>query len=118
MWTLLRTVKCWEAYQKETATTLGVLGLPIEWGKGPKEYPALVSTYMPPTLPGQPPRLVSAYVFRGDAEILLKAAGVDPAVPVAQPVAKAFPSNRVVWMRLTPSEFLTDPGIRRALLKL
>ena len=30
MWTLLRTVKCWEAYQKETATTLGVLGLPIE----------------------------------------------------------------------------------------
>ena len=90
MWTLLRTVKCWESYQKETATTLGVLGLPISWGTGPTEYPALVCTYMPPPQAGQPPKLVSAYVFRGDAETLLRACGTEPAkVPMAVPVPAA-----------------------------
>lgn len=88
MWTVLKSIKCWERYQNETAQSLGVAGLPVAWGTGPKEYPALVCTYMPPIQSGQPPKLVSAYVFRGDAETLLKACGVETgaAVPVARPV--------------------------------
>ncbi len=76
MWTILRGVMCWEKYQQETAKTLGIVGTPVAWGNGPKEFPALVTTYMPPSQAGQPPKLVSAYVQVADCEALLAVAGI------------------------------------------
>lgn len=84
MWTLLRSTLCWEKYQQETSKNMGVVGVPISWGSGPTSFPALVCTYMPPQQPGQPAKLVSAYVYKSDAEALLAAM---PAPPKAAPVA-------------------------------
>jgi hypothetical protein len=94
MWTILRSIKCWEKYQQETAQSMGVQGMPIAWGNGPKEYPALVCTYMPPPQQGQPPKLVSAYVYLSDAEALMLAAGVKVAKPV--PVQPIGPTTQVL----------------------
>ena len=82
MWTVLKSIKCWERYQNETAQSLGVAGLPVAWGTGPKEYPALISTYMPPVQAGQPPKLVSAYVYESDAAALYAAMGAKVSPPV------------------------------------
>jgi hypothetical protein len=75
MFTLLKGIMCWEKYQKETATSAGVFGMPIAWGNGPREYPALVTTYVAPQVAGQPPKLISCYVYESDALALLAAKG-------------------------------------------
>ena len=87
MWSILRTVNCWERYRQQTAQQLGCVGLPISWGAGPKEFPCLVCTYMPPVPAGAPPKLVSAYVYMSDAEALIAAGGLK----VVRTVAEATP---------------------------
>ncbi len=76
MWTLLKSIACWEKYQQDTARALGVVGMAIAWGNGPKEYPALVTTCPMSVRAGEPCRLLSAYVYMSDAAVLYSTAGM------------------------------------------
>jgi hypothetical protein len=94
MFTLLRGVTDWEAYQTKVSRESGYVGVFIDWGQGPREYPCLVSTYLPPTRPAESPRLVSAYVYESDVEVLLCAlrdAGRPVTVPAAPAAGRGHP---------------------------
>lgn len=92
MWTLLKAPGDWEEHKKVMARTMMVRDEMIEFGAGPKAYPALVCSLVPPALPTPNKHKIvvnSAYVYEADAEILLKAAGrhlrdQDAAVPPTQ----------------------------------
>jgi len=87
MWTILKNITDWTQYQGTAARQLHLVGVQIEWGKGPKEFPCLVTTYCPDPAPGKQPTLISAYVYQSDAEALLKAAGVTTAPPSTERAA-------------------------------
>lgn len=112
MWTLLKSIEDWAAYQVDTAKRLSLGGENIAWGSGPQSYPALVCTLLPPRPAGTDPKLYSAYVYMSDAEELFKAAGrkvVDPDAPVL-PNQKQF--NRwVAAQQMTVAHFLVETGI-------
>ncbi len=85
MWTMIRNAEEWAAYCKATAARLMITSEQVAWGDGPKVFPCLVSTLLPPRPAGAPAKLVSAYVYPADAEELLKAAGrkfLEPDQPV------------------------------------
>lgn len=69
-WVLLKTINDWEKYKKDIIIKFGLGDLPVSWGNGPREYPCLVVTYMPAN--NITAKLVSAYVFMSDAELLLR----------------------------------------------
>jgi hypothetical protein len=105
MWTVLRGHADWERYQQAVAAQSGYVGTPINWGGGPKEYPCLVSTYLPPPRPGEQPRLVSAYVYESDAQALLKAAPRHPEAGGVQPPGQAntnrwHTAHDLVWAKI------------------
>jgi hypothetical protein len=92
MWTLLKAPADWEEHKKTVARTMMVRDELVKYGAGPKTYPALVCSLIPPKTPDPSKHDVvvnSAYVYEADAEILLKAAGrhlrdPDAAVPPTQ----------------------------------
>lgn len=98
MWTLLCTVTDWEKHQKDTMLSLGISGLSVLWGKGPKEYPCLVSTCLP-TNAISPLKLLSAYVFVSDARALIAAIDDEQAVkksfigPRTEKITQALPNQ-------------------------
>lgn len=116
MWTLLKGSADWERYQQAVARESGYTGTPIAWGAGPAEYPALVSTYLPPPRPGDQPRLVSAYVYEADVEVLLKALrdmGRIVAIPAHPEVGGRQPPSQANFNRWMTAHTLVWAKIAR-----
>lgn len=90
MWTLLRNSLDWERYCQNMAQQTGATGTLVNWGQGPKEYPALVCSYQ-----ASPLKIVSAYVYETDARQLIQSLGtpLNADVPVAEPVVPAAESS-------------------------
>jgi hypothetical protein len=86
-WKLLRGEDDWKLYQTGLANE-GTDIASIGWGHGPREYPCLVTSFSP-----APNKIVSAYVYPGDAEGLMKATAVPDGVRAAA----------------MPAEVLTEP---------
>ena len=116
MWTLLRNSVDWDRYCQQMAQQTGVTGTLVNWGQGPKEYPALVCSYQ-----ASPLKIVSAYVYETDARILIQSLGtpLNDNVPVAAPAATAADSNAKQgefnkWAAahfLTIAHFMIETGI-------
>lgn len=83
MWTLLLDIQAWDRYRQQLSKTLGLDGISVEWGPGPKDYPCLVCSTQKAR-----DRLVSAYVYRQDATLLL---GASPSI--AQLTTAAAPAQ-------------------------
>jgi hypothetical protein len=115
MWTRLDSAAQWEEYRRKTAKIFCVESAPIAWGHGPKEYPCLVVTT---AIPNQNPiSMISAYVYKADAEILLppvaKLTEQDNTVQCVNTVgAKQEDFNRwISAVTLTVAWFLKNTGI-------
>lgn len=130
MWTLLRSPADWETYRQTVAQDNNAVGTPIVWGHGPRDYPCLVITYVPPRQPNELPKMISAYTYYTDIEPLLAAlseagrltmpAGVAAPAPELQaadmqqrrPTQDSF--NRwVAALLLTHAHYLVNTGICR-----
>lgn len=111
MWTLLADEAAWIAYRTQIAQQMGITGMSINWGTGPREYPCMVCSYMPPPGPNAP-RPVSAYMYLADAENLFKAAGRTTVDPDAQRPPSQSSFNRWVSAHLlTMVHFLVETSI-------
>lgn len=103
MFTLLRHAEDWDQYRKQLAAQAGLSGVLINWGNGPKTYPCLVCS----TDKG-PMRMISAYVYKADAEKLLRfAANSATVVPGPAQVAPASARTLVDYYRHVAAHFLT-----------
>ncbi len=87
MWTLLRQASDWTRYQEDTARDTNTVGVPSVWGNGPQEYPCLVAT-IKVKASGEMPSMKSAFVFRSDAEALLRVCTATERAPVTQRVSE------------------------------
>lgn len=72
MMTLILNLAEWDAYCRDIAVKLNRVGCQINFGKGPLDFPCLVCSYQPAN---EPNRFISCYVYVGDAERLMTAAG-------------------------------------------
>lgn len=112
MWTLIRTQADWTEYQIKTARELMVTDRQIDWGKGPRAYPCLACTHMPPRPSGSEPRLYTAYVYEREATELVRAAGKqvhDPDVP--RPPSQHQFNRLTAAQLLAVAYFLIETGI-------
>lgn len=115
MWTLLKAPEDWEEHKKVVARTMMVRDELVKYGAGPKTYPALVCSLIPPKTPDPSKHEVvinSAYVYEADAEILLKAAGRhlrDPDAPV--PSSQREFNLWVAAQLMTITYYLVETGI-------
>ncbi len=97
MFTRLANAADWDAYTSQMCLKLGVSPVRVRWGKGPREYPCLVTTIAPQTPGVGDQQMISAYVYRSDArqlceEVPLVRAVLPPADPCAQPTPACLPA--------------------------
>lgn len=82
MWTLLLNEVEWTKYLASLSDTLSLRGHTVDWGKGPKTYPCLVSS-----LQVNSGRVASAYVYEADAVRLLDSIKVAERAHASAPAA-------------------------------
>lgn len=118
MFTVLLNVDDWRKYCEGMVAQLQLGTLKVEWGGGPKEYPCMVSSYLPTRTPGIPPKIISAYVYEHDVDRLKAAiAAAAPEAPAVadtvQPTTQGQFNRWVAAHILTIASFLTSTAICR-----
>lgn len=112
MWSKISSKEAWVKYCIKVASDLQISPETITWGEGPKEYPCLVSSILPPRSPGANPRAYSAFVYRSDFQLLedAKSAAAVKEPSVNNPTQDNF--NRwITAQMLTVIHYLTATGI-------
>jgi hypothetical protein len=95
-WHLVHNEDGWAEYKRQVEQELG--GDVVQWGSGPSEFPCLATSFSP-----RPGKVVSCYVFLGEAVKLIQAAGHDiqvdsgpvTAVNTVGPEQSEF--NKSIW---------------------